>query len=70
MKYLIVFFLLVVLALFFVRIYTSSPGFVTPETAQEFEQTKQNCMGLSILLNAEEMAADAPGRSLCIGLLK
>jgi len=71
MKYLIG--IIVVLALFgifFVRTYTSSPGFVTPEMAEEFANTAPSCQGFSFLLNAEAMAADAPGQSLCIGILK
>lgn len=70
-KYFFIFLvLLVVLSLFFVRTYTSSPGFVTQETAEEFYANVKKCLGFSILLNAEQVAADAPGKSLCIGYLK
>lgn len=62
--------ILVVLGLLFVRTYTSSPGFVTPEMAEEFSNSNPTCHGFSFLLNAEAMAADAPGKSLCIGILK
>jgi hypothetical protein len=61
---------LIVLGLFFVRTYTSSPGFVTEEAAQEFYASAPTCYGVSLLLNREAMAADAPGKSLCIGILK
>ncbi len=61
---------LIVLGLFFVRTYTSSPGFVTPEMAEEFSNSAPKCYGFSFLLNAEAMAADAPGESLCVGVLK
>jgi hypothetical protein len=60
----------VILALFFVRTYTSSPGFTTQEAAGEFYATSPKCQGISFLLNAEATYADAPGKSLCIGLLK
>lgn len=70
-KYLfIVVVVLAALSLFFVRTYTSSPGFVTQETAEEFYNNAKKCLGFSILLNAEQMAADAPGKSLCVGYLK
>lgn len=60
----------VVFALFLVRTYTSSPGHVTAEMYAQFEASKQACYGIDILLNREATYADAPGRSLCIGLLK
>jgi len=62
--------LLVILGFLFINTYTSSPGFTTQEVAEQFEANKPNCYGFEFLLNAEEMMADAPGRSLCIGLLK
>ena len=68
--FIIVLILLAILGAVFVKTYTSSPGFVTQETAAEFEKTKPKCYGISILLNAEQMAADAPGKSLCVGFLK
>lgn len=62
--------LLAVIGLFFVNTYISSPGFVTPEMAEEFAATAPKCYGFSYLMNPEEMAADAPGKSLCVGYLK
>lgn len=53
-----------------VHTYISSPGFVMVDMMEEFEKNKKECLGYSRLLNAEEMAADAPGLSLCIGILK
>lgn len=71
LKYpLIVLVVLAILSLFFVRTYTSSPGFVTQEAAEAFYNNAKKCLGFSVLLNAEQMAADAPGKSLCIGYLK
>jgi len=57
-------------AFFFVHTYTSSPGFVTEETAEDFYANAKECKGFSFLLNAEERAADAPGKSVCIGVLR
>lgn len=62
--------LVVVIGAFFTDDYISSPGFVTEEAMAEFEANKPTCYGYSKLLNPEEVAADAPGRSLCIGVLK
>jgi hypothetical protein len=59
---------LVVVALF-PKSYTSSPGFVTQEMAVEFYANMPKCIGYSHLTNAAEMAADAPGKSLCFGWL-
>lgn len=53
--------------LFFVRTYTSSPGFTTPEAAEDFYKNKPVCLGFSIKLKS---SIDAPGKSLCIGILK
>lgn len=50
--------------------YTSSPGFVPIEAAQEFEKTKKTCQGISVHTNSEEVSADAPGQSLCFGILR
>jgi hypothetical protein len=55
---------------FFPKSYISSPGHVTAEMYQQFMQTKKNCLGFSMLTNAEQTAADAPGESLCFGWLK
>jgi hypothetical protein len=62
--------LLVVAGIFFIHTYTSSPGFTTQEYAQQFYADKPTCYGIDILLNAEQMAADAPGQNLCIGILR
>ncbi len=70
MKTLIAIIIIVVLGLFFVRTYTSSPGYVPLEMAREFNRTAKKCYGASFLLNAEEVATDSPGYSLCIGILK
>lgn len=70
MKKIIFFFILaLVLIYFFPKNYISSPGHVTQEMNQQFEMTKKNCAGWSKLTNAEAMAADAPGESLCFGWL-
>jgi len=61
---------LVLGSLFFVRTYTSSPGYTTAEMYQEFMANKPTCYGIDILLNREATYADAPGRSLCIGFLQ
>lgn len=58
-----------VVVFFFPKPFMSSPGFVSAETYQEFEATKKHCAGFSVLTNAEQMAADAPGKSLCFGWL-
>jgi len=65
-------YIIIVLALigyFFPKAYTSSPGFVIQEAYQEFEASKPTCLGYSYLKNAEAVAADAPGESLCFGWL-
>lgn len=64
---LIIFILLVVFL--YPKSYTSSPGFVTQEAAMEFNANAKKCLGYSYLTNAEAMAADAPGKSLCFGWL-
>ena len=58
-----------VVVFLFPKPFTSSPGFTTPEFAQEFEANKKQCAGFEMLTNAEQMAADAPGKSLCFGWL-
>lgn len=60
---------LLLVAFFWPKAYVSSPGFVTPEGQAEFERTAATCYGFSYLTNAEAMAADAPGESLCFGWL-
>lgn len=60
---------LVILVFLFPKPYVSSPGFTTMEYAEQFEQTKKDCIGFSYLKNKMEVAADAPGKSLCFGWL-
>ena len=57
----------VVFCTLFVRFYRSSPGFVSEANEKAFSDT---CHGLNILLNREATYADAPGISLCIGILR
>lgn len=58
---------LILFLLFFVRIYTSSPGFTTPEASEDFYKNRPVCFGFSIKLKS---GIDAPSKSLCIGILK
>ncbi|MES2471108.1 MAG: hypothetical protein V4526_02675 [Patescibacteria group bacterium] len=70
MKTIIAIIIVVLLVIYFYpKQYISSPGFVTQEMHAEFERTKPKCLGFSYLTNAEQMAADAPGESLCFGWL-
>lgn len=67
-KYLVIAIVVLILfLLFFVRTYISSPGFTTAELAEEFYKNKPKCLGLSIALKG---GLDAPGKSLCIGILQ
>ncbi len=59
----------IIVVFFIPKSYISSPGFVDQQTAQDFEASKPRCIGFSKLTNAAEMAADAPGKSLCFGWL-
>jgi hypothetical protein len=71
MKKIIVLVVVILLIVFlYPKSYISSAGFVTQEANAEFESTKATCYGYSYLTNAEAMAADAPGKSLCFGWLK
>lgn len=71
MKKIIAIIIVVLLVIFFYpKSYISSPGFVTPQAQAEFDATSKKCVGYSYLTNAAEMAADAPGKSLCFGWLK
>ncbi|MEN9649129.1 MAG: hypothetical protein RL094_96 [Candidatus Parcubacteria bacterium] len=71
MKKLIISIVIIVVAVFvYPKSYISSPGFVTPEAYAEFNKTSKKCVGYSYLTNAEAMAADAPGKSVCFGWLK
>lgn len=67
----IIFIIAIVLVayLLFPKSYISSPGHVTREMYEQFELTKPTCFGYSYLTNAMAVAADAPGQSLCFGLL-
>jgi hypothetical protein len=69
-KFIVLIIVILLVVYFFPKSYTSSAGFVTPEANEEFNRTAQQCYGYSYLTNAEEMAADAPGKSLCFGWLK
>ncbi len=61
--------LLAVIVFLFPKPFISSPGYTTIEYAQEFEKTKKQCIGFSYLKNADEVAADTQGESLCFGWL-
>ncbi len=61
--------LIIVVVFFFPKPFISSPGFVSIEMQSEFEMNKKKCAGFDVLTNAEAMAADAPGKSLCFGWL-
>jgi len=67
--FIIVLVVLAAVMFFYPKEYISSPGFVTPAAQAQFEETKARCIGFSKLTNAMEMAADAPGESLCFGVL-
>jgi hypothetical protein len=69
-KILIIIILILLVAFFYPKPYISSPGFTTPQMAEEFNRTAKKCIGFSYLTNASEMVADAPGESLCFGWLK
>jgi hypothetical protein len=60
----------VLVGLFGTNTYYSSPGLTTEEGYAAFLATKPTCYGLSILLNRSATMVDAPGESLCIGILK
>ena len=68
-KILIALIVMAVVIFFYPKSYISSPGFVPREAAEEFARTAPKCIGFSYLTNAMEMAADAPGKSLCFGWL-
>ena len=55
---------------FFVRIYKTSPGYTTPEYAEEFYRNVPECYGVKKVLNMSAAAADAPEISLCLGFLR
>lgn len=60
---------LVVLFIWVNNVYTSSPWFVRQEDAAEFYAHVPTCYGVSFLLNKKQTWADAPGRSICLGIL-
>lgn len=51
------------------NVYTSSPGNVRGEAREQFNASRPDCYGFSVLLNRKATWADAPGVSVCIGLL-
>lgn len=69
-KTLVVVIVIALVAVFWPKPFTSSPGHVTAEMYREFEATKPTCYGFEYLTNREATFADAPGRSLCFGWLK
>lgn len=69
-KVIVLIVILLLVAFFYPKKYISSPGHVTQEMQQKFDATKKTCLGYSKITNAEAMAADAPGESLCFGWLK
>ena len=64
---------LIILSFFFIEKYTTSPGYVSAETAQEFKRNKQVCVGLSIpektLKPFGPQVIDAGEKAFCIGWL-
>ena len=62
--------LILAIAFFYPKPFISSPGHVTAEMNAQFEKTAAKCTGFERLTNAEAVAADAPGKSLCFGWLK
>ncbi|HVU06790.1 MAG TPA: hypothetical protein VHE10_03330 [Candidatus Paceibacterota bacterium] len=68
-KTLIVVIVIAVVVVIWPKPFTSSPGFVSAETYAQFEATKPTCYGYTYLTNREATFADAPGRSLCFGIL-
>lgn len=68
-KIIIIVIAILVIAYFFPKPYASSAGFVSAETNAAFEASKPMCMGFSYLTNRQATYADAPGESLCFGIL-
>ena len=68
-KVVVLIIIVLVIGFFWPKSYISSPGFVTPEGVEQFNQTAKKCLGYSYLTNAMAVAADAPGKSLCFGWL-
>jgi len=52
------------------NVYTSSPGFVSIEEMEIFYADLPTCYGIDIVLNEKAAWTDAPGRSVCIGILR
>lgn len=61
--------IILVVVFFFPKPFQSSAGFTTPDYVEQFEASKKQCAGFDVLTNAEQVAADAPGKSLCFGWL-
>lgn len=70
MKIIKILILLAVVVFLFPKPFISSPGYTTAEYAEQFENTKKHCIGFSYLKNANEIAVDAQGQSICFGWLK
>ncbi len=68
-KIIVLIVIVVVVGFFWPKPYVSSPGFVTEEGMGQFNETAKKCLGYGHLTNAMEVAADAPGKSLCFGWL-
>jgi hypothetical protein len=68
-KILAIIVIIVLVAFFFPKKFTSSAGHVTPEIFAQFEASKARCFGFEYLTNTEATYADAPGESLCFGWL-
>lgn len=68
-KIILIIIAILIIVYFFPKPYTSSAGHVTAEMNQAFEASKPTCMGFSYLTNRRATYADAPGKSLCFGVL-
>ena len=56
------------ITIFYPKIYTTDPGYVTQEDAIQFYKTKQKCFGLSVTIENNELA-DVPVIAKCFGVL-
>ncbi len=70
MKIIKILIILSIIIFFFPKSFISSPGYTTVQYAEEFEKTKKHCVGFSYLKNADEVAVDNQGESICFGWLK
>jgi hypothetical protein len=68
MKKIILILIVLLLVYFFPKSYLTSPGYVTTEDYESFNQTKKTCIGYSY--HKQTGIADAPEKSLCFGWLK